>query len=117
LLFPEKKIEQAPVEELAVYVVEIPTTPQEYARMKMSESDFYYFDLIVKKESNWRNTVKNPNSSAYGIGQFLDSTWKSVGCEKTDDPYVQIDCMMDYINIRYGSPQKAYQFHLINNWY
>lgn len=32
-------------------------------------------DKIIQCESGWSHTAKNPNSSAYGLGQFLNQTW------------------------------------------
>lgn len=69
------------------------------------------------KESGWRNTAQNPTSTAYGIGQFLNSTWASVGIPKTSDPYQQVLAMAKYIQQRYGSPSRALAFHLSHNWY
>lgn len=74
------------------------------------------YDQLVMKESGWNPNAQNPTSTAYGIGQFLDSTWKGYGA-KTSDPKLQIGYMLDYITQRYGDPQKALQFHLKNNWY
>lgn len=75
------------------------------------------FDTIIKKESGWDNTAQNPTSTAYGYGQFLNSTWAIVGCTKTSDPVVQIDCTIKYIEKVYGSPQLALKFHRQNNYY
>ena len=69
------------------------------------------------KESGWRNTAQNPTSTAYGIGQFLNSTWNSVGIPKTSDPRLQVEAMDRYIKQRYGSPSRALAFHLSHNWY
>jgi hypothetical protein len=69
------------------------------------------------KESGWRNTAQNPTSTAYGIGQFLNSTWKGVGMTKTSDPRLQVLAMAKYIRNRYGSPSRALAFHKRNNWY
>jgi hypothetical protein len=69
------------------------------------------------KESGWRNTAQNPTSTAYGIGQFLNSTWAGVGIGKTSDPATQVEAMARYIKNRYGSPSRALAFHLSHNWY
>ena len=69
------------------------------------------------KESGWRNTAQNPTSTAYGIGQFLNSTWAGVGIAKTSDPATQVEAMARYIKNRYGSPSRALAFHLSHNWY
>lgn len=34
---------------------------------------------IIQNESSWNPTIKNPNSSARGLIQFMDSTAKSLG--------------------------------------
>ena len=69
------------------------------------------------KESGWRNTAQNPTSTAYGIGQFLNSTWAGYGIPKTSDPRLQVEAMARYIRHRYGSPSRALAFHQRNNWY
>lgn len=69
------------------------------------------------KESGWRNNAQNPTSTAYGIGQFLNSTWAGVGIAKTSDAATQVEAMARYIKNRYGSPSKALAFHLSHNWY
>jgi|SRR6185437_346990 len=72
---------------------------------------------IVMAESGWNNTAQNPSSTAFGIGQFLDSTWATVGYKKTSDPVTQIAAMLAYIKQRYGDPIKAWNFHLANGYY
>lgn len=63
---------------------------------------------LIMGESGWRSNAQNPNSTAYGIGQFLDSTWASVGARKTSDPAGQIAAMLKYVSQVYGSPMGAY---------
>jgi len=64
---------------------------------------------IINHEGAWCETAQNPTSTAYGIGQFLDSTWQLVGIEKTSDPYLQAEAIMKYISLaRYGTPLNAY---------
>lgn len=79
--------------------------------------EWVYFDKLIEKESNWLPYAKNPQSSAYGLGQLLDSTWGTVGCIKTNNPQEQIDCTIKYVKARYKTPQRAIQFHNLNNWY
>ncbi len=77
-----------------------------------------YFDTIIEKESFWTVNTDHPGeSSAYGLGGFLNSTWESVGCTKTDDRLEQLRCTALYIKERYETPQKAVKFHNVNNWY
>lgn len=69
------------------------------------------------KESGWNNLAQNPTSTAFGIGQFLDSTWGNYGFRKSSDPAYQVNAMAEYIKRRYGSPSRALAFHRRNNWY
>lgn len=69
------------------------------------------------RESGWRNTAKNPSSTAYGIAQFLDGTWRAVGIAKTANPYLQIEAGLRYIEGRYGTPCSALAFHRNHGWY
>lgn len=72
---------------------------------------------LLMKESGFRNTAQNPTSSAYGMFQFLDSTWGGYGIPKTSDPRLQTIAGGRYIRARYGNPAAALAFHLRNNWY
>jgi hypothetical protein len=44
-----------------------------------------YVDQIVKAESGGKANAKNPNSSATGLGQFIESTWLSLFKEHFPD--------------------------------
>ena len=96
-------------------------TIQDYARKKVSDrwykKQFQYLDNIIQVESGWVATAKNPTSTAYGIGQFLIGTWDDVGCVKSSNPKYQIDCMIDYVEQRYVTPEKAWEFRKENGWY
>ncbi|KAA0916466.1 phage tail tape measure protein [Dietzia sp. ANT_WB102] len=60
-------------------------------------------------ESGWNNNAQNPTSTAYGIAQFLDSTWAPYG-PKTSDPAKQIEYGIRYIQDRYGTATGALSF-------
>ena len=74
-------------------------------------------DRLWEKESGWNPRAQNPTSTAYGIPQFLDSTWAGTGIRKTSDPYRQVDAGLIYIGKRYGSSCGAWQHHQRRNWY
>ena len=78
--------------------------------------DRVYAIYIIDHESDCFSGTQNPHSTAYGIGQFLDSTWKGVGCIKTPDPLEQLRCMNLYVQ-RYGGWRQAYEFKRSNGWY
>jgi hypothetical protein len=72
---------------------------------------------IINKESGFDSNAQNPTSTAYGMFQFLDSTWRAVGAKKTSDPAAQTDAGLRYIMQRYGTPEKALAFHNAHGWY
>lgn len=65
------------------------------------------------KESGWNPRADNPNSTAAGIAQKLQSAHGPV--ESTGEG--QIDWGLQYIAGRYGRPSRALSFHEQNNWY
>lgn len=76
-------------------------------------------DLVSlwNRESGWSSSAQNPTSTAYGIAQFLDTTWATVGYAKTSDPAVQIAAGLKYIRQRYGSPTAAWAHEQSAGWY
>ena len=92
-----------------------------YAKSLVIEQWGYHewesFYTLIHKESSWNHKAENPNSTATGLGQFLDGTWDDVGCIKTFDPQEQLRCTIKYIQQRYSNPSKALAFHLDNNYY
>ena len=76
----------------------------------------YFYDLVMR-ESGWKSWAQNKTSTAYGLMQFLNSTWAGTGYTKTSDPYQQLEAGFIYIQNRYGTPYKAILFHNINNYY
>ncbi|HZU97785.1 MAG TPA: transglycosylase SLT domain-containing protein [Planctomycetota bacterium] len=72
---------------------------------------------VLNAESSFSPTAQNPTSTAYGLFQFLDSTWSTVGATKTSDAYLQCVAGLKYIRERYGDPDKAWTFHLAHGWY
>lgn len=75
---------------------------------------------IVKRESSFNPNAKNPNSTAYGYGQFLSSTRanyeKKTGLSY-NDPVNQLIMMASYVKDRYGTPAAALAHWNKNKWY
>ena len=92
---------------------------QEYALAQLGgdANEFSCLESLWGKESGWNPNAQNPTSTAYGIPQFLDSTWAGTGIAKTSDGYRQIDAGLIYIENRYGSPCAAWGHSQANNWY
>lgn len=116
---------QSPQLQGGAYGSGIPSNPKANFRFAQSLGSRYGWGprelsawyTLGMKESGWNNNAQNPTSTAYGIGQFLDSTWGAYGFRKSSDPAYQVRAMAEYIRRRYGSPSKALAFHLSHNWY
>ena len=86
---------------------------------------FACLHTLWTKESNWRSTAANKVSTAFGIPQFLDSTWKNYGYPvRPKDPQIQIKAGLRYIYKRYSSPCNAWDFwkkqagqDMVGGWY
>ncbi|HZV02813.1 MAG TPA: GH25 family lysozyme [Planctomycetota bacterium] len=72
---------------------------------------------ILAHESSFNPNAKNPTSTAFGLFQFLNSTWRTVGAQKTSDPYGQAVAGLKYIQQRYGNPDQAWAFWQAHHWY
>jgi hypothetical protein len=56
--------------------------------------NYYLLYKVIDCESNWNKDAKNPDSSASGLAQFLDGTWRD-NCEGAkDNPFDQIKCLV-----------------------
>ncbi len=75
------------------------------------------FFNIIEKESRWNCEAQNPTSTAYGIGQFLNSTWSMTSYKKTNDCQIQVLAMIEYVKAVYQTPEKALTSWKIKNWY
>jgi hypothetical protein len=75
-----------------------------YAHFMLVDAKQYRcLELLWNRESRWDPRADNPKSSAYGIPQLLKL--------KEKDPYKQIDRGLKYIEHRYSTPCKAWEFH------
>lgn len=75
--------------------------------------------LIVKEAPGGvpSRHAQNGGSTAYGLGQFLNSTWKGTNIKKTSDGVKQISAMIIYCHNRYGGVAKALKAHYVKGWY
>jgi hypothetical protein len=78
------------------------------ARQMGWQGERHAINQLIGHESGWDPTAQNNHSTAYGIGQFLDSTWAKVGAQKTSNPYKQILDTFKYISNRYTDPKTAW---------
>lgn len=121
LLFVRNTRAEAPLVDISVPsgVQDNPIKEFAYNQVKLrwDESQWNSFNNIIERESQWNPKNQNPTSTAYGLGQFLNSTWEDTGYKKTDDPHVQIMATIEYISDRYGTPKNAWIFWQSNRWY
>lgn len=79
------------------------------------------YQCLVKlwdKESGWRHTADNPNSSAYGIPQALPGKkMSSAGADWKTNPETQIKWGLNYIDKGYNSPCGAWGKWKKKRWY
>jgi hypothetical protein len=72
---------------------------------------------LLMRESGFNNVAQNPTSTAFGMFQFLDSTWGSWGVPKTSDPALQSLAGMRYLKGAYGDPLNAWAHETNFGWY
>jgi hypothetical protein len=85
--------------------------------MSFDRSTFRGMLSIANRESGRFTREQNKRSSAFGLYQFLNSTWKDTGIKKTDCPVCQTLAMLKYVQKRYGSVQAALHYHKIHGYY
>ena len=93
---------------------------QEAEKVGWTGEQWVCLERLWTNESGWRETAQNPTSTAYGIAQFLDSTWRLGSYTRTSDPRTQIKAGIEYIQItRYKTPCNALSFwnNQSPNWY
>ena len=91
--------------------------PKQYAlhlvkqQWKNPNREFACLETLWHKESGWRPHAANPTSTAFGIPQFLNSTWVNYGYPvRPKDPQIQIKAGLRYIYKRYSTPCGAWEF-------
>jgi hypothetical protein len=92
--------------------------PQELARELLTYKDFQCFSALMVKESRWKDS-KNRRSSAAGVGQLLNSTYRNLGMKRSKSTVAQTVAALAYIGRRYGSggPCAAWNFSKSNGFY
>lgn len=91
---------------------------KELARELLTKKDFKCFSYLMGKESGWKNK-KNPTSSAEGVGQLLDSTYRNLGMKRSKSELAQTVAALAYIGRKYGNggPCAAALHFRKFNWY
>ena len=90
---------------------------KEVARELLNKEQFVCLTKLVGKESAWKANAQNPNSTASGIGQLLDSTYSNLGMKKSDSGVVQLVATLSYIHRRWVTPCNAWKNWVKNGSY
>jgi len=85
------------------------------AWLKTHYTNWEYMAEIIAKESGFRPHAKNPVSSAYGLGQLIESN-RTYGVGNTDIE-LQLREAKKYLLKRYGSESKALSFWESNKYW
>ena len=91
---------------------------KEVARELLTTEQFKCFSALMGKESAWQDK-KNPTSTASGVGQLLDGTYRNLGMKRSKSTVAQTVAALAYIGRRYGSsgPCGAWEHFKRNNCY
>lgn len=112
---------QSAVPQLVVYKERpalMQVNPKEVARELLTTKDFKCFSALMGKESAWKDK-KNPISTASGVGQLLDDTYRNLGMKRSNSTVAQTVAALAYIGRRYGSGGScaAWNFSKSNGFY
>lgn len=93
--------------------------PKQIARELLTKKQFACFTKLIGKESAWNPKAKNPKSSARGIGQLLEGTYRNLGMKHSEVGVAQVVAALAYIGRKYGSsgPCGAWEHFQRKNWY
>lgn len=92
---------------------------KEFSKALLTKKQYRCFTKLIGKESAWNHEAKNPTSTAKGIGQLLEGTYKNLGMKHTDHAVAQTVAALAYIGRKYGSggPCAAWDHWQKNKWY
>ena len=86
------------------------------AKKLLTKKEYSCLVKLLGKESAWNAEAKNPNSSAKGIGQLLDATYRNLGMKHTEASVPQLVATLAYIHRRHLTPCKAWSHFKKKNY-
>jgi membrane-bound lytic murein transglycosylase MltF len=87
------------------------------AKELLTKTQYQCLAKLLGKESAWRASAKNPTSSAKGIGQLLDATYRNLGMKHSEASVPQLVATLAYIHRRHKTPCHAWSHFERNLWY
>ena len=87
------------------------------AKKLLTKKEYSCLAKLLGKESAWNAEAKNPHSSAKGIGQLLDATYRNLGMKHTEASVPQLVATLAYIHRRHLTPCKAWSHFKEKNYY
>lgn len=90
---------------------------KEVAKELLNPEQYSCLTKLIGKESAWKSEAQNPVSTASGIGQLLDGTYKRLGMEKSDSGVAQLVATLSYIHRRHVTPCGAWKHFEKKGWY
>jgi hypothetical protein len=90
---------------------------KQLAKKLLTKKEYSCLAKLLGKESAWNAKAKNPASSAKGIGQLLDVTYRNLGMKHTEASVPQLVATLAYIHRRHLTPCKAWEFFKQKNYY
>ncbi len=90
---------------------------KQVAKDLLNKEQYSCFTKLIGKESAWNQKAQNPKSTASGIGQLLDGTYKRLGMKKSEYAVSQLVATLSYIHRRHVNPCNAWNHFLKNGYY
>ena len=90
---------------------------KQLAKKLLTKKEFSCLTKLLGKESAWKAEAKNPTSSAKGIGQLLDATYRNLGMKHSEASVAQLVATLAYIHRRHLTPCNAWDHFKKKNYY
>ena len=90
---------------------------KQLAKKLLTDKEYSCLAKLLGKESAWNEGAANPNSSARGIGQLLDATYRNLGMKHSEASVPQLVATLAYIHRRHLTPCNAWDHFKKKNYY
>ena len=90
---------------------------KQLAKKLLTKKEYSCLAKLLGKESAWNAEAKNPKSSAKGIGQLLNATYRNLGMKHSEASVPQLVATLAYIHRRHLTPCNAWDHFKKKNYY